>query len=51
MAMQLNGHKIESVYQRYAIGAEQDLREGVAKLADQHASRGTLGAHQASAGQ
>ena len=27
------GHKTESVYRRYAIVAEQDLRDGVAKLA------------------
>ena len=33
VAMQLTGHKTESVYRRYAIVAEQDLREGVEKLA------------------
>jgi integrase len=33
VAMQLTGHKTESVYRRYAIVAEQDLRDGVAKLA------------------
>jgi hypothetical protein len=32
--MQLTGHKTEAVYRRYAIVAEADLREGVAKLAD-----------------
>lgn len=36
VAMKLTGHKTESVYNRYAIVAEQDLREGVAKLAALH---------------
>ncbi len=31
--MQLVGHKTESIYRRYAIVAESDLREGVEKLA------------------
>ena len=31
--MKLTGHKTESVYRRYAIVAETDLREGVVKLA------------------
>jgi integrase len=38
VAMKLTGHKTESVYNRYAIVAEQDLREGVAKLAALHTS-------------
>lgn len=36
VAMKLTGHKTESVYRRYAIVAESDLREGVAKLAALH---------------
>lgn len=35
-AMKLTGHKTESVFRRYAIVAEQDLREGVEKLARFH---------------
>ena len=38
VAMKLVGHKTESVYRRYAIVAEADLREGVAKLANLHAA-------------
>ncbi len=33
VAMQLIGHKTESIYRRYAITKERDLREGVKKLA------------------
>jgi integrase len=38
VAMKLTGHKTEAVYRRYAIVAEQDLREGAAKLAALHES-------------
>jgi integrase len=48
VAMKLTGHKTESVYRRYAIVAEQDLREGVAKLARLHG--GTIGGQSASGG-
>lgn len=41
VAMQLVGHKTASIYQRYAIVAEADLREGVAKLAALHGSADT----------
>ena len=36
VAIQLTAHKTETVYRRYAIVAEQDLRYGVAKLAALH---------------
>lgn len=52
VAMQLTGHKTESVYRRYAIVAEQDLRDGVAKLALLHGGprRGTGGGQSAQFG-
>ena len=34
--MKLSGHQTESVYRRYAIVSEADLRAGVAKLATLH---------------
>jgi hypothetical protein len=36
VAMKLTGHKTESIYRRYAIVAEQDLKDGVSKLAALH---------------
>ena len=39
VAMKLTGHKTEAVYRRYAIVAEADLAEGVAKLAELHQRR------------
>jgi len=36
VAMKLTGHKTESIYRRYAIVAEQDLKDGVTKLAALH---------------
>lgn len=36
VAMQLTGHKTETVYRRYAIVSNKDLSEGVAKLALLH---------------
>jgi integrase len=51
VAMKLTGHKTEADYRRYAIAPEQDLREGVAKLAEfaaaggRPSARGTIGAH------
>ena len=32
VTIQLTGHKMESVYRRYAITSEADLREGVDRL-------------------
>ncbi len=51
VAMKLVGHKTESIYRRYAIVAEADLREGIGKLArlsedavhEKGHKRGTIG--------
>lgn len=51
VAMKLTGHKTESVYRRYAIVAEADLREGVAKLAALHGATDQLWKHRQAASQ
>ena len=38
--MKFTGHKTESVYRRYAIVSESDMREGAVKLAALHANDG-----------
>ena len=38
VAMRITGHKTETIYRRYAITNEQDVREGMQKLARQHAA-------------
>ena len=52
VAMKLTGQKTESVYRRYAIVDENDLRSGVEKLAIVHASpqRQVIPLRQGSAG-
>jgi len=36
VAMKLTGHKTESVYRRYAIVSEADLRDGAARIQALH---------------
>lgn len=51
VATKLTGHRTEAVYRRYAITNEQDLADGIAKLAKLHGTdsgRGTIGAQSAS---
>ena len=38
VAMKITGHKTESVYRRYAIVSEADIAEGLAKVAQLHAT-------------
>lgn len=51
VAMQLTGHKTEAVYRRYAIVAEADLRDGVAKLAALHGQRSGTSLAQSAVGE
>ena len=43
VAMKMTGHKTESVYRRYAIVSESDLREAGAKLAALRGIQDTVG--------
>lgn len=39
VAMQLVGHQTQAIYDRYSITKENDLREGVDKLAAMHSKK------------
>jgi len=45
VAMKLTGHKTESVYRRYAIVSDSDLREAALRLAAPDASQGHISGH------
>jgi integrase len=45
VAMKLTGHKTESVYRRYAIVSDSDLREAARRLAAPDATQGHISGH------
>jgi len=50
VAMELTGHETRSVFERYNIVKERDLRDGVTKLAAFHAARNTPARHRETTG-